>query len=150
MPSVPAMKPVSLSVVIPGAAVPQGSTRAFVVGNRAVVVGDNKPKLREWRALAVMILCAEREKQGYSEPWRGPVALSVTEYRLRPKSIRRVFPTVKPDSDKILRAVCDSLEAAQVLVSDAQIVSAYVRKRYGREARVEIDVREMGEDETYL
>lgn len=47
----------------------------------------------------------------------------------RPKSVKRLHHTVKPDRDKLLRAVQDALEGI-IYVSDAQVIDGQTTKRY--------------------
>ena len=123
---------------------PQGSTRAFVVGKRAVVVSANKPKLREWRAVAVDVLTRERDRQGLTTPYTGAVSVTLMEYRLPPKGSRRVLPSVRPDLDKIDRAIGDVLVQAGILKDDALICERYSKKLYGDRAEVRLLVEGMG------
>ncbi len=46
----------------------------------------------------------------------------------RPKSVKRIYPAVKPDLDKLVRAVLDGLWPAWG--DDAQVVGLLASKRY--------------------
>ena len=67
----------------------------------------------------------------------GPVALSVDFYLPKPKRTKRTMPCVKPDLDKLVRAIGDGL-AQVVYIDDGQIVEIAARKHYGDPARAEI------------
>ena len=83
------------------------------------------------------------EQFGYNVPFTKGVAvhLVLRFFLEKPASVpkRRLYPTVKPDSSKLLRAVEDSLTGT-VWHDDAQVVSTQVEKRYGVPQRVEIEV----------
>lgn len=68
-----------------------------------------------------------REYDG--EPMSGAVEMRLTFYLPRPKTVKRRYPTVKPDIDKLARAVQDALNGI-VYRDDAQVVSLSVHKRY--------------------
>ena len=104
---------------------PQGSKRAFIAGGRARVVEqvDNK----DWRAT---VQHAAIEAMAGRPPVEGPVAVTVTFALPRPKShpkTRRTWPTARPDVDKLVRAVNDSLTHV-VWGDDSQIVSMHAAK----------------------
>jgi len=120
----------------------QGSKRGYVVNGRAVIVEDSK-RTRPWReavkhaALDVII------DTGWPLIANGGVELDVTFWLPRPKSHYRTGrnahllrddaparPTTKPDGDKMLRLVCDSLTDAGAYRDDAQITDYAVHKRY--------------------
>lgn len=118
---------------------PQGSSRAFYVKSlgRSVVTSANK-NLKPWRqqitetALTLGAPCVE-----------GPVRMEVDFYFARPKSAKkRVGMTTKPDVDKLLRAIFDSLTGV-LFKDDSQVVDAHPRKFYGDPERVEIRVSPM-------
>jgi Holliday junction resolvase RusA-like endonuclease len=128
-----------------GEVVPQGSAKGFsvplkdrngryVVGqnghqlHRTIVTADN-PALKEWRRLV-----SDAARHAVGEDFRlftGPVALTAVFYLPRPKSARKsqVVPTTRPDVDKCLRGIFDSL--TQVLFrDDSQVYRALVEKQY--------------------
>lgn len=119
-------------VWVPGIPQPQGSSRAFVRGNRAVVTSAN-PALRGWREVVAVGV-------GLALPpdWvvlDGPVAVTVTFTLPRPKSLprRRQFPATRPDVDKLARAVLDALTGV-VFRDDAQVVMLTAMKQYAVES----------------
>lgn len=132
-------KPAELCVVIPGESEPQGSTRAFVVGKRAVITSDNK-NLKAWRARAAEIMQAECRRIGLSEPWDEPVRVWLTDYRLKPKSVKRAWPSTKPDLDKIVRATLDALTQAGVIRDDSRVCEIEAYKCYAKEPHLELCV----------
>lgn len=124
---------------------PQGSTRAFIPRgwNRAVITSDNK-KLKPWRQqLSASALEASR---GEIIPKPTAVRVAVCFYLEKPPSIpkKRPLPTVKPDGDKLLRALLDALTGT-VFEDDAQVTDLVVGKRYGVPERAEIQIEEIEE-----
>jgi len=126
-----------LHIDVPGEPQPQGSKRAVRdrAGNARLVEGGcdaAKKRLRSWRE-AVSELAALRY---HGPPIAGPVAVSAVFRFPRPPShwtrsgrltaaARREAreKTSKPDLDKLLRAVLDSLTDARVIGDDAQVVA---------------------------
>ena len=66
----------------------------------------------------------------------GPVELEVMFYLDRPSSVKRPYPTVPPDLDKLLRAVGDSCSGV-VYDDDSQVIRTLAWKVYA-------DAREPG------
>jgi len=146
-------------IFVRGVPVPKGSLRAFVVktkraaiagermseqhfAHRAIVTSDN-PKTRPWERLLRERISAEWE----GPAWDGPLELTVTFSLLRPKSVsakKRLWPDVRPDLDKLARAVKDALTGSGALRDDAQIVALVAEKRYGDEPGVMIELRKLG------
>lgn len=122
------------SITIEAYGVPktQGSARAFVKGGRAVVTTDNK-ELRPWRDT---VAYAALDALGSTPEWTrpiGPVAVSIWFWMPRPSSkprTRDVIPSNGLDTDKLVRAVLDSLTNAGVWGDDAQVADLHAFKRY--------------------
>jgi Holliday junction resolvase RusA-like endonuclease len=72
---------------------------------------------------------------------KGHFGTGANEHRIKPSA--QALPGVKPDVDKLLRAVSDGLtQAKNVYADDALIVDSIGRKRYGN-PRVEIVIQEI-------
>ena len=125
----------SFSFFVPGEPITEGSTRAFASGQRVVVTHDRGASLTAWRlAVKDAALKAAREA-GWETRYDGPVRVTVTFYLPRPKSVpeSRYWPHVKPDLDKLLRAIGDALAPYRqvgVLREDSRIVEWTARKLY--------------------
>lgn len=86
-------------------------------------------------------------------PLSGPISLWLTILRARPKGHLKksgtlrdgapLFPTQRPDSTKILRAVEDSLTGV-LWKDDSQIVRHYVCKDFGEQDALVVRVQELG------
>ena len=115
-------------IVIPGTAIPQGSKSVTRTG----VMYEANPKLREWRTHCAAVLTAWTGTWfGAWEPYDGPLLVDVTFYLPKPKRPKFQLPAVKPDTDKLQRALGDAMTAAGVITDDARITTWHARKRYG-------------------
>jgi Holliday junction resolvase RusA-like endonuclease len=126
-----------------GMPVPQGSARAFVRGDRAVVVtGAGRGPLADWRGA---IATEARAAAVGSSPITAPVYVSLSFRFPRPRShylpanATRPAPVLRldapqmvatrPDIDKLARAALDAITAV-VIRDDAQVAVLSATKRY--------------------
>jgi Holliday junction resolvase RusA-like endonuclease len=117
---------------------PAGQQDRYVAGKRAIVVDANKSTLKPWRQ---NVAAAAREAyQG--ERIEGPVLLVVEFGFLRPKSVKREYPTVKPDLDKLERALLDGITDSGLWRDDSQVVSMPSKKVYADRAGVHVQIGE--------
>ncbi len=134
---------------VPGRAQPGGSKRAFIRGNRAVVTDANKD-VGAWKE---RVAIAARQAY-YGAPLEGALYLEVRFEIMRPAShytsrgaltrSARPYPSVKPDTTKLVRAVEDALTGV-VWRDDAQVVFQLAGKTYGVRDEVTIIVALCGE-----
>lgn len=110
---------------IAGTPKPQGSKNAYQRGGRIVLVESNK-QLPEWRNNAINVFKANAPV----EPLAGALVVSVFFYLPKPPSVKREYPHVKPDLDKLTRAIGDALTKARVIGDDGQITDFHLFKRY--------------------
>ena len=114
---------------VPGMPAPQGSKR-HVGGGRMV---ESSKDLPAWRS---SVAWAARAAHGSRAAMDGPLAMELS-FRFpmpasRPKRdrVRGVkWRTVKPDLDKLCRAVFDALTDAGVITDDARIVQVAAMKQ---------------------
>lgn len=120
--------------VVLGYAEPEGSTRAFHIKklNRTVVTHQNQKGLDAWRTR----VATEAQRALEATPWTmdGTSAYGIEVAFLfpRPESVkwwRRRHCTVKPDIDKLVRAVNDALTGI-AWNDDSQVVRCVVDKDY--------------------
>lgn len=117
---------------------PQGSMRGFVVKGRAVLTSDNK-RLKPWRD---QVSISAIRRLGGMGPIERPlsVAISILFTFMRPKSAKgRERPTVKPDLDKLIRAVLDALTGV-VFEDDSQVTHIMASKEYGEVESCTIEI----------
>ena len=121
-------------VTVYGDPVPQGSMHAF--NNR--VVHHNDRKLKDWRKKV-------RAHFTTYEMWKGPITVELEFWLYRGKTVKRDLPSVKPDIDKLARAILDALTGV-VYADDSQVCQLVVVKRYGPKPGVQITVRGCDDD----
>lgn len=140
-----------LTSTIHGKPVTQGSMKAIVHrhSGKAIVVQDHKSELDAWRGRIANTIRSRRDGRSFTGPvscelvfrLRRPAAHSGTK-GLFPSS--PVHPIVKPDIDKLARAVLDALTQSGVWRDDSQAVEVTARKVYadgGTEPGVTITLR---------
>lgn len=114
-----------------GQPIPQGSKSVAVRGGKAVMFDDN-PALEKWRNdMAIRFTAIRNGAPTIVGPVRVVAAFAVR----RPPSIprNREHPAVKPDLDKLVRALFDSLSTAQVWTDDSRVISMQAWKQYPAE-----------------
>lgn len=130
----------SLTIFVIGVPVPQGSKVANSFGNG--VRDTNAKKLKPWRADVSGCALDAAEKAGW-DTLDHPCQVDITFYMPRNPShygtgrnagIRKTrapfWCHVKPDLDKLTRAILDSLTDAAVIRDDSRVVRMNVEKRY--------------------
>jgi crossover junction endodeoxyribonuclease RusA len=117
-----------LTFYVEGHPAPQGSKKH--VGNGRMV--EMSKRLPMWRAAivtkAVEVLAG---RDGFDRD--DPIYCGLQFFIPRGSTVRREYPTVAPDVDKLERAVLDALTDAKVWGDDAQVVSGTRGKRYADE-----------------
>ena len=118
---------------IDGEAIPQGS-KTVAQGGGKVWLRDSNPKLKAWRE-SVTDQVKHFMTANQFEPFeKGDAIRAVILFKLpKPKTVARELPTVKPDLDKLIRSIFDSLTAAGVWVDDSQVVQIQAGKIYCKE-----------------
>ena len=127
-----------ISFTVYGKPEPQGSTRAFIRGGRPITTSDNKG-LKAWREDVANVAQQHIPPDGLLD---GAVVLRVRFVFFRPKSVsakKRPHHTVKPDLDKLIRAIGDALKG-KIYTEDARVVKIEALKVYGDQPRVDIMV----------
>ena len=134
----------SLTFDVYGDAVPQGSKRAIVNRHtgKPAVIESGGARLRTWRSDVVAVA---REAMNGGGPFEGPVTLFVVFHMRRPKRPKNALPIVRPDADKMVRAILDALQAAGVFHDDAQVTDLSVKKRYADHPRAYVAVSADGD-----
>ena len=123
--------------------VTQGSVHAITVrrkdgSSKPVVVHNKSNELYEQRA----IIQSEYQKAGGQFYEKEPISLVLSFSFIRPKSVsekKRPYHTVKPDLDKLIRAVLDSLTNV-AYKDDCQVVRIDAEKMYSDEEYIMISV----------
>jgi Holliday junction resolvase RusA-like endonuclease len=146
------MSAVEFTVV--GRPVPQGSKRAFVVTDkttgrpRAVMAEDAGQRHKDWRTL---LHHAARDAARDFGPFTGPVSVSIEFAFTAPKSrpLRDGawrWQAVRPDVDKLGRAVLDALTSAQLIGDDQQVSRLVLTKiEHHAPSQARVHVEELSE-----
>ncbi len=128
-----------------GVAVPKGSTKAFPFQRKNGTLGaattNANPKTKDWQEL---ISWASQDQRKGKEIIDGAVVIHVHFFFKRPKSVtakKRPLMIVKPDLDKLQRAIGDALEGV-LYTGDSRVIEWKSRKDYDINPRVEIMVAE--------
>jgi len=104
-----------------GVPAPQGSKRH--VGNGRMI--EASKYLPAWRK------AIETECQSlFEEPMDGALEVELWFYLPKPCSVSREYPTVMPDTDKLVRGVLDGLTKGAAIVDDKLVVDLHAYKRY--------------------
>lgn len=112
-----------------GKSATKGSTRSFISNKtgRIVTMADNR-KLGEWTQAAKW---AARQAGAHLKPKPEPVSITAHWQFILPKRAKgRTDHTVKPDIDKLLRALLDAMTGI-AYEDDSQVTSVTVTKSYG-------------------
>ena len=123
---------------------PQGSTRAFMrKGMRFPVVTTANKGLKPYRqAIAELALLEMKAMQQTMIPRKTPVWMGVRFFFQRPVSkSKKAAMTVKPDLDKLCRAVGDALTGI-CFEDDSQVMILAAEKNYDAPERTEIHVHD--------
>ena len=135
----------SLSFTVLGRPEPQGSMRGFIQtarnGAQTARLTSANSKMRPWRQEVGWEALRSRIAAGIDTPWDSSVAVKMTVLFVfvKPPSVKksRIFPTVKPDLDKLLRAILDACTGV-IWRDDGQVVEIVSQKRYGLPESAEI------------
>lgn len=114
-------------IFIPGTPIPQGSKSVTRTG----VMFESNNRLKPWRETMSNALTAWTGTwYGAWEPYDGPLLVEVTFGMPKPQRPKYTLPAVKPDADKLCRALGDSMTASGLIRDDARICTWIARKRY--------------------
>jgi crossover junction endodeoxyribonuclease RusA len=111
---------------------PQGSKRH--VGNGRLV--EASKELKPWRTAVANAVFRAWMETGDDRQFTGPVEVRATFYLPRPKTVKRLLPSVPPDLDKLCRSLGDALSIdCRALADDSLIVKWDVTKLYAEDPR---------------
>lgn len=115
-----------------GVPVPQGSMK--VIHGR--VLHSQGSALAVWRSTV-----AFAAKLAGAKMTDAPIEMTLVFIMPKPKTVKRILPTVPPDLDKLIRGVLDALTHV-AYNDDAQVVSINAHKIYGIHPGVEVRIAE--------
>lgn len=106
-----------LSIRVYGTPRPQGSKR-YLGNGRFVEASDVKP----WRAAIAQAVRDEWQRDDDSTSFEDPVVVTCVFYMRKPKTVFRLWPSVAPDLDKLVRAVGDALNVDCAALKDDSLI----------------------------
>jgi Holliday junction resolvase RusA-like endonuclease len=119
----------ALTFFVAGVPVPQGSKTGYSRGGSVQLVDSNAKVLKPWRAEVTRV--AFHSWLGRM-PFEGPVRVYAVFVFEKPKTVKREAPSVRPDIDKLARALLDGVtDAKTIWRDDAQVTQLDVEKTYG-------------------
>lgn len=113
-----------MNIDVEGIPIPQGSK----VVMRGRLIDVRSKDLKAWRTAIAVRARSERH-----DLLLEAVEVSLVFTLPKPKTVKRLLPSVKPDVDKLARAVLDALTGV-AYKDDAQVTDLIVRKRYRQPA----------------
>ena len=116
---------------VEGEPAPQGSKTAKCINGKAIM-WESSSKVKAWRDTVTAQAQIEMIARGITTITE-PVDIIINFQMPKPKSVTREFPTVKPDIDKLVRAVLDGLTKAKIYKDDAQVIFLASNKLYAKD-----------------
>jgi Holliday junction resolvase RusA-like endonuclease len=112
---------------------PQGSkkyvgTRRTAAGNNIPLIIEASPGLPVWRKAVADAVAQAMQDSGDLSKFEGAVKVEAVFYLTRKPSVKRLYPTVPPDVDKLSRSLLDACKG--VWGDDSQVVRLEVSKKY--------------------
>lgn len=117
-----------INFFVDGLPIPQGSLK--VINGR--VIHAKGSALAAWRAAIALTA-----RNHGVRPSLDPIHIEMKFYLPKPRTVKRLEPTVPPDLDKKIRAVLDGLTAIAYR-DDSQVTSIVAQKAYGDRIGVDI------------
>lgn len=119
-----------INFFVDGLPVPQGSMK--VIHGR--IIHHKGSELASWRSAVALTA-----RQHGVRPITDPVSIYLKFSMPKPRTVKRDYPSVAPDLDKLIRAVLDGLTAV-AYIDDGQVVKIVAEKGYNERIGVEITV----------
>lgn len=121
---------------------PQGSKTAGLTKQGHAFVRDKSPRaLKAWRGEVARTAGAT---WSYMDRIEGPVRVHAVFVFEKPKTVTRGWPSVRPDLDKLARALMDGItDAGCVWRDDAQVVEIDTSKVYGTTPGVHVAITQV-------
>lgn len=74
--------------------------------------------------------------------YTGPIKVTICFRLLRPNTVTRKYPSVKPDLDKLQRSTFDALTDSGIIEDDSLIVEVHATERYDNNEGATITIEE--------
>lgn len=123
-----------MKLEVVGIPVPQGSKKAFVRNGHAVIVDEKSRALSTWRE-AIGQAARDDLARVPRPPIDGPIEVKIYfRFAASKSDPHRFWHSVKPDLDKLVRAVFDALTEGGAIRDDARICALTTKKRFASES----------------
>ncbi len=119
-----------INFFVDGLPVTQGSMK--IINNR--VVHNKGSQLAAWRSAVALTA-----RQNGARPLTEPIEINIKFCLPKPRTVKRQYPSVAPDLDKLIRAVLDGLTAI-AYIDDGQVVVIRAEKAYSDRIGAEISL----------
>ena len=134
-----------VTIWVSGDPAPKGSMHGFPIKRikngqeRTGVVLTHSARSKHWETLI-------RDQRPPGVFLDGPLEIEVWYYLQRPGTVKRRWPWVAPDLDKLNRAVWDALKG--LIEDDSRIVDSHSHKRYAENGEIgaQITIRQKDEN----
>jgi Holliday junction resolvase RusA-like endonuclease len=100
-----------------GVPAPQGSKNVY--NGRVVEASKN---LKPWRSVVAKTVFETWQQTGDERMFTDPVVIRATFLIPKPKTVKRLLPTVPPDLDKLCRALGDALSIDSPCIADDSLI----------------------------
>lgn len=131
----------SITFFAEGIPTPQGSKIVRRHGDKAWLADVNSKALKSWRE---NVKQKAQEVMGERSPFDCALEVTATFFLPRPSSVTRDLPNVKPDLDKLLRGLLDSLTPC--MVNDSRVCVVTCDKQYAdfdKSPGVQVQIKEI-------
>lgn len=132
-----------LDITAYGEAAGQGSKKfAGFCNGRALLVETSNKKLRPWNRAIYNAALSAMEGDPVEKGIKGACSVQLFITVKKPKSApkrRVIYPAVKPDIDKMCRAVMDALKRSGAIEDDSRVVTLFAVKLYPLEGTYALD-----------
>jgi len=130
------MKDIGVEFIVPGPPATKGSTVSFVGKLGRIVTKTDCRGLKAWSESVGWAAKFTRLQLANDDT---PVRITAVFQFPHPTRVARLWPTVRPDLDKLLRALLDALTGV-AYADDAQVVELTAQKVYGADARTTVRI----------
>ena len=115
-----------ITFTVVGIPAPQGSKRH--VGNGVMV--ESSKKVAPWRKAVADAVFTRFIETGDDTSFTEPVEIWSTFFIPRPPSVKRIWPHIPPDLDKLERGLFDAITLTHLWADDSLVVRSHAVKYY--------------------
>ena len=133
----------TLLIKVDQEAKPQGSKSAFTTPQGRIVLVESSKNLKRDRAIASKKIAKTAQQMNWMISDKA-IQIELLFLMSRPKTVKRIHHTVKPDTDKLIRYTLDAITDSQaVWKDDSQVTGIVAFKQYGVKPAIYIKITEL-------